>query len=260
VADYEREGIAIFGLSYDSPDMLEKFTSKHGITYTLFSDSDSRAIRELRLLNRHIIQQQAAFGFSFRPNFFGLPYPGTFVLDEAGIVRERWFEQNYRIRPTAVTFLEESFNAAGEEFAVQADAHDDQVRASVWLGTPFYHPSQRLNLHVKLSIASGLHVYAEPIPDGYVPLSIEIEPIDGLEVRPLQVPTSQTMWIESLDETFHVLQGDVQARLPLIFTKNVGDVTVAARVSYQACTDRECFMPRTLALRFPIRSEENIRD
>ena len=239
---------------------MANFSEKRAIGYTLMSDVGSKVIRELGLLNVHIAQQQNAFGVRVSERHLGVPYPGTFVLDEAGVVRERWFEQSYRVRPTAVTFLEESFHIENLRAGVRATSQSDRVRASVWLGGSTYHPHQRLSLNVELNIAAGLHVYTDPIPDGYVPLSIEIEPVQGMQIGEIKLPEPQQLHLETLDETFHVFEGRVRGRLPVVLTHNVGDVQLALRVGYQTCSDRECFMPEVLTLTLPVRAEDNIRD
>lgn len=240
--------------------MLANFAQRREIGYTLLSDVGSRVIRDLGLLNEHIVQQQAAFGINAAARHFGVPYPGTFILDQAGVVRERWFEQSYRIRPTAVTFLEESFQVDSPTVGVRDTAQSDHVRVTAWLGTSTYHPHQRLNLNIDFNIAPGLHVYTEPIPDGYIPLSAEIEPVEGIEIRPLNLPPSRSLRLEPLNETFYVLDGQVHGRLPVVLTQNVGDVRLSLTVKFQACSDRDCFMPETLTLGLPLQAEDNIRD
>lgn len=258
--DYKRSGIAVFAVSYDPVEVLQRFTQQRGIEFPLLSDVGSRVIRELGLYNVHIVQQQAAFGFAPRESHFGLPYPGTFVLDEAGVVRERWFDQSYRVRPTAVTFLEESFGATSNRTGVRVAVERNYLRASATLGTSTYHPYQLLNVNLDLNVANGMHVYTHPIPDGYIPLSLDVEAIDGLDVRPLVTPPASLMRLDSLDETFHVLDGQVHMRLPVALTKNVGDVDLVIRLSYQVCSDRECYMPESLTLKLPLKAEDNVRD
>ncbi len=245
-------------ISYDAVDVLSSFASRYGIEYPLLSDVGSRAIREVGLFNHQIVQQQAANGFPVRESYFGLPYPGTFVLDEAGVVRDRWFEQNYRVRPTPSAIFEESFGA-DESAAVEAEGHAGDLAARVWAGTDTYHPLQLLNLNVDLAIPDGLHVYTTPIPDGYVPLSISIDPLDELDVREIKQPPSRRFHMEALGETFQILEGNTRIRVPIVLSKNVGDVDLAIRIGYQACSDSECFMPSELSLNLPLRAEDNVR-
>ncbi len=239
--------------------MLDRFAQRFGIEYSLLSDEGSRTINRLGLLNQHIAQQHTAFGVTVRENHFGVPYPGTFVLDEAGVVRDRWFEQSYRVRPTPTAFLEQSFHLPTKA-AVSATAEGGTVRAMASIGSARYHPHQRLELTIELEIADGLHLYTEPIPDGYVPLSIVVRPIEGLEAREIQLPAARMFHLDALDETFHVLDSRARASLPIVLTKNVGDVQLELDVSYQTCSDTECFMPEQLTLHLPLQAEDNVRD
>ena len=43
----EEHGVAIFGISYDSVEILAAFAEKRGITYPLLSDEGSQTIRGL---------------------------------------------------------------------------------------------------------------------------------------------------------------------------------------------------------------------
>src|SRR5207248_7011642 len=100
-------GVAIFAISYDSAAVLAAFAEKRGITYSLLSDEGSHTIRALGLLNeQHLVQQHASYGIQTRDDQMGVAYPGTFVLDERGVISEKHFEQSYRVRPTARMFEE----------------------------------------------------------------------------------------------------------------------------------------------------------
>src|SRR5258708_9090585 len=44
VTDMEKRGYHLVGLSYDTPDILETFSTKRGLTYTLLSDPKSAVI------------------------------------------------------------------------------------------------------------------------------------------------------------------------------------------------------------------------
>jgi len=103
----QKNGVATFAISYDSVEVLAAFADKRGITYPLLSDAGSHAIRALGLLNeQHLVEQHAFYGIQTRDEQRGVAYPGTFVLDERGIIAEKRFEQSYRVRPTARIFEE----------------------------------------------------------------------------------------------------------------------------------------------------------
>ena len=71
--DIEAAGLTIVGISYDSVDVLAKFTEKRKITYPLLSDSGSKTITAYGLLNREA-----------KGKVQGIPYPATIVLDGKG--------------------------------------------------------------------------------------------------------------------------------------------------------------------------------
>ena len=122
--DLESAGVAVFGLSYDAPAVLAEFADKRGITFPLLSDEGSHAIRALGLLNQHVAEQHAFYGVAVRDEHHGVPYPGTFVLDEHGVVTARYFEQSYRMRPTAALFREFALRPMRRRGGTRAD-HDE---------------------------------------------------------------------------------------------------------------------------------------
>ena len=240
--------------------VLGNFAEQHGIKYPLFSDEGSKVIAELGLLNRHREQQSLHYGLTPNPAHEGIPYPGSFILDEAGVVRERHLEQSYRNRPTAADFLESSFSAASSRAKVHAVAETDELRTAAWLDTDTYFPYQKLLVHLGVQVRPGLHIFGEPIPDGYVPLSVEVAPVDGLELRELALPGPQPFRVAGLDEQFHIFEGELTGSLPLSINQNSGDIDLTLSLRYQACSATECFPPRTVELRLPLQARDNIRD
>ena len=92
----------IVAISPDPPDkireMVPKVRAKTGKEFaiTLLSDADHKVIDRYGLLNETAAKQ----------NRF-LPHPTTYVLDRQGVVRWKFTEKNYRIRPTNEMVLRE---------------------------------------------------------------------------------------------------------------------------------------------------------
>ena len=82
-SEFDAAGIELFAISYDSVDVLSTFAKAYGIEYPLLSDIDSQVIRAYGILN-----EQVRPGDSL---LYGIPYPGTYVVDEDGIVLEKFF-------------------------------------------------------------------------------------------------------------------------------------------------------------------------
>jgi peroxiredoxin len=252
LAEYERHGIAVFAISYDSVGVLKGFAEKFGIRYPLLADEGSVVIRRLGLLNERVPEHHAFYGVPMRDDVWGVPYPGSFILDEQGIVVERRFVDSYRVRETAVGVLERAFGGTSEVHGAEARVAGDGVLARAYLDSSTFRVFQRLRLSVELQIEPGLHVYGEPIPDGYVPLSVEVTPIEGLEVGALEASAPSPFQITGLDEQFFVHEGTVQVSLPLTFIGVTEDQTLEVVVRYQACSATDCRPPEALQFRLPV--------
>jgi peroxiredoxin len=252
LTEYERHGVAVFAVSYDSVDVLGGFAEKFGISFPLLADEGSVVIRRLGLLNERVQEHHAFYGVPMRDDVYGVPYPGSFILDEHGIVIERRFTDSYRVRETAVGVLETAFGGTSQSHGAEARAAGDGVLARAYLDSATYRVFQRLRLTVDLQIEPGLHVYGQPIPDGYIPLSVEVAPVDGMEVGPLDAPAPSPFRVEGLNEQFFVYEGSVQVSVPLTFPVATEDQTLDVRVRYQACSATDCRMPETLRFQLPI--------
>lgn len=248
----------MFGVSYDAVDVLATFAEKYGVRFTLLSDVGSKVIRELGLFNEHVYEHGAAYGIAKRDRHWGVPYPGIFVLDERGIVIDKRFWQSYRERETGTGILERSFGVALPVSGPQAETPGDVVAVRAHLDSDTYRYFQRLWLTVDLDVASGWHVYGEPIPEDYVPLAVEVAPLEGLVIGELEGPAPRPFRIAGLDEEFFVHEGRVRVALPLTFTEKVGDVTLEVTVRYQACSASECLMPAAVPLRLPVAAETHV--
>ena len=85
----EDTGVQVLGISYDSADVLKRFSDRAKITFALLSDPQSKTIGAYHLRNK------AAKGKAE-----GVPNPGTFVLDQEGMIRAKLFLEGYRDRHT----------------------------------------------------------------------------------------------------------------------------------------------------------------
>jgi hypothetical protein len=235
-------GYALYAVSYDSVEVLNAFARKYGISYPLLSDEGSKAIRALRILNEEA-----------PPPVFGIPHPGTFVLDAGGTVRSKHFYASYRERDTGVGTLAHvaGIEAPGHGTAFEAAA--DGVAVSAWLDKDQYAWGQRVWLTVDLQIAPGLHVYGQPVPEGYYPLEVTVAPIERVVVGAPVTPPPAPFRVEGLDEQFAVYEGSVRIEIPLTFmTVDGGALAVALTVSYQACSATDCLPPAAVSLVLPI--------
>jgi peroxiredoxin len=96
------DAVKILAISPDSRDQVAeiaaKVAKKTGSDFagvTLLSDADHKVIDSWGLLN-----EEAAARGRF------LPHPAAFVLDKKGVVRWRFIEKDYKVRPTNEMILE----------------------------------------------------------------------------------------------------------------------------------------------------------
>jgi Disulphide bond corrector protein DsbC len=241
---------------------LAKFAQQHGITYTLLSDVGSQTLGRLGLLNQYVTEQSAYYGVELRPHHFNTPYPGYFVLDEAGVVVKRRFEQSYRVRPSAEALVRDVLadSPAEPTHAVVAEP-SNTLRARAWVEPPTYRPYQEVVLRVELSIAPGLHIYGLPVPPGFTPLAVEVEPLPHLVVGSAELPRPQPLRIEGLDEEFFVYEGTILVSVPLRVehTPPPGDLELKVHLRYAACSQVECFPPQETIVRVPLAGGDVLR-
>jgi peroxiredoxin len=96
VAEIEKRGYRLAGLSYDSPEVLETFTAKRHLTYTLLSDPKSEIIDRYNLRDPQYPAGSRAYG---------VPRPIIFVLDPQGVIKAKLFEESFKNRPPVSSVL-----------------------------------------------------------------------------------------------------------------------------------------------------------
>jgi peroxiredoxin len=96
VAEIEKRGYRVAGLSYDSPEILETFTAKRHLTYTMLSDPKSEIIDRYNLRDPQYPPGSRAYG---------VPRPIIFVLDPQGVIKAKLFEESFKNRPPVSSII-----------------------------------------------------------------------------------------------------------------------------------------------------------
>jgi len=97
IAEIEKRGFRLAALSYDQADVLAKFKSQRDISFSLLSDPKSEVIDRYNL-------RDPQYGPTSRA--YGVPRPIIFVIDPAGTIRGKLFEETYKTRPPLTVILE----------------------------------------------------------------------------------------------------------------------------------------------------------
>lgn len=91
------KGWGLVGISYEAPPILAEFVARRGISYPLVYDADSVIIRRFGLLDPAYPPGNRAYG---------VPRPIIMMVDRAGTVRAKLFEETYRTRPPSALVLQ----------------------------------------------------------------------------------------------------------------------------------------------------------
>ncbi|CAN5591108.1 hypothetical protein BH11PLA2_BH11PLA2_52760 [soil metagenome] len=89
----EAAGVKVVAISYDSQDILKAFAEKQKITFPLLSDPDSKTIIAYSLKNKETVGKK--FG---KVDLDGVPYPGTYLVDQESVIRAKLFVDGYKDR------------------------------------------------------------------------------------------------------------------------------------------------------------------
>lgn len=233
-------------MSYDSTAVLKHFADRVGISFPLLSDSDSKTIRAFGILNDTLPPSH---------RFYGVPFPGSYVIDENGVVQSKYFEENYQERSTAASILVREFGDAGE---VQGEAETPYLRMSWSASNREVFGGQHVALILNVELKPKMHVYA-PTVTGYLPVEWEIKPSDGWQGSPPDFPESELLHLPAIDELMPVYEGgfrvvrDLEIGLrdriqPLVGED--GTITVEGAFHYQACDDKVCYLPQQVPLKW----------
>ena len=250
------KGIGVAAISYDSAAVLADFTKRRAITFPLLSDPGSKIIKAFGIVNTTVAPTAAYGGVGI----YGIPFPGTFILNRKGVVTARRFEDAYQERATVSTILSSTDSAVGTAAVRRLTDH---LEITTFAGDETIAPGTVFSLVLDIKPLRRMHVYA-PGAKGYKVIALRLEPVPGLKVRPLQFPASEVYRFVPLNERVPVYQKpfrlvqelNVQlSREGQALLRGADKLTIKGALDYQACDDKVCFLPVSL----PVEWTVNIR-
>jgi peroxiredoxin len=273
VEELRRQGLGLATISYDSRETLAAFADARGITYTMLSDPGSATIRRYGILNT---VAEEAFGpnrddpavqadvqryvsvVGARENMRGMAFPGTFMLDAAGQVTSRFFEDFYITRNTVSSILKRlGTDGAAVRGTTVSTGHLD---LTTYPSDPEVAVGNHFSLVCEVTPKPGMHVYA-PGADGYRVVTATIEARPYLETRPLEYPASEIYHFEPLDERVPVYQQPFTLVQEIVLDgspesqallRGQESLTIRGTLEYQACDDRICYNPVSVPLSWTV--------
>lgn len=244
VEELRRQGLGVAVITYDPPEVLADFARRRGITFPMLSDKGSATIKAYGLLNTTVAPGNPTYG---------IPFPGSFMLDRQGRVTARFFEQAYQERTTVSTVLLKG-GLGLERVATTAQTAHLSLRS--WAGDDTLAPGRHVSLVVDVTPATGMHVYA-PGATSYRVVALVVDETPGVRVLETGYPASETYFFAPLNERVPVYQK------PFRLTREVyveaspeaaaalgtrTSLTLSGRLEYQACDDKICYNPTSVPL------------
>ena len=244
VGELKKQGLGLAAISYDQPQTLRTFSEAHRITFSLLSDPESAIIRRFGLLNTTV---------ELKSPMYGIPFPGTFIVDPTGIVRLRYFEKAYQERNTAASIL---VRQGATPFGPSVAADTPHLTMTAAISDEQIAPGERVTIVFDVAPRRGMHVYA-PGRHSYRVVSVRFTPEPWLNVHPVTYPASEIYEFKPLDERVEVY------RQPFRFVQDVtilgsrdaqqllagrASIELRATLDYQACDDKVCYNPQSVPI------------
>ena len=251
-------GLGLAAVSYDSVGVLKNFADRKAITFPLLSDPDSHIIRAFGILNDSVKPESTQYG---------IPYPGTYLLDANGRVVAKYFEDDMRERISASAILAGHFREpVASASATVAAKHTALTTAA---STPIAMPGHRILLSLDIDLPAHMHVYAPGVA-GYIAVEWNVDPAGGTKVQPVRFPTPEKLYLKAIQETALIYRRKVRLTREITFGQEAtlkplvdanGALVLKGTFRYQACDDRVCYPPETVPVewRFQFQGMERER-
>jgi hypothetical protein len=248
---FEKQGIKLAAISYDSPAILKDFADRHHIEIPLLADPDSQIIRSFDVLNAEATGKDK-----------GMAHPGFFYLASSGVIREKYFETKYTDRFTPNNVIGKLFPELTEEVSAKTEAPHlgltlEQSDREVVAGS-------RVSLIAEIELPPDTHVYA-PGVQGYKPIQLTLHEVPGIELAPVAYPVSKDLYLEAIQEHVPVFEGEfrISQDVTVKFSRTSDvvrslvsagkKISITGELKYQACDKTVCYPPTSVPVTWSLK-------
>jgi hypothetical protein len=246
-AELSARGIGLAVVLYDPPEVLKAFADQWGIEYPLLSDVGSEVIQRYDILNREMEQGSP---------IYGIPYPGTFVLDNAGRVTDRFFEQRYEERFTLSSIALRLWDPITGDARDATQVDTDHLTIVSYASDEIVAPGNRFSLVLDVTPKPEMHVYA-PGDHTYQVIRLRVTAPEFLQTHEVAYPLSETYDFEPLNETVPVYLEPFRfvQEITVPMSREIAELaqpgeklTIEGTLEYQACDHEICYLPAEVPL------------
>jgi peroxiredoxin len=251
---FASRGINVAGVSYDSQAILSDFARRRSITYPLLSDTSSSLIDAFGIRNPEGTGIEA-----------GIPYPGYYLIDQEGVIRQRFFETAYLNRLTANNLYAYLFGESPLPTPVKQLDDTPHITVTTTQSDSAVAPGALVRVIATVTPGPDTHVYAPGAEkQQYHVMSLTIDPSDLYSSTATSYPPSERMHFAELNETVPVYSHATVLFISVATVVNKktipnfareSHVVVKGKLEYQACTSRICFSP----VKVPVEWTLNLR-
>lgn len=250
--EYSKQGLGICAISRDTREILSAFAKRANITFPLLADIDHKVIEAFGIINQSIPTDHRRYG---------VPLPGQYIVGPGQVVVERIFVENYWERVTQESVLIRQFGwdpgtplgrIETDEFTLEYRASQTAVRAG-----------NHITLIFDVQLKDKMHVYAPGVEGGYIPVTWQLGEsgrYGGLET---QFPEPEFIEIEVLDQKLASYSGSFRFTQEVVIgtqkslrisdqdnAPSIENLVIEGTFGYQACDDRQCYLPAEVKLKF----------
>jgi hypothetical protein len=238
----------VVAVSYDPVSVLVDFARRRGITFPLLSDAGSAVIKRYGILNTTLAESNA---------IFGVPFPGTFIVDAKRVVTSRHFEAAYQERDTIASVLVKlgaKLDVAGTRVTAP------HVTVNTYLTDRVAAPGTHFSVVLDVTPQDRVHVYA-PGVSGYKPIALTVRAQPALVIRDAQFPRAEDYFFKPLNEHVAVYQRPFRivqdleidpAPESVAALADRSELKIGGTLDYQACDDKVCFNPQSVPLTWTV--------
>ena len=254
-------GYEVFAISNDTVERLADFAKQHCITFSLLSDEDSTVISAFGIMNTLIRPDEGK-----HMRWYGIPYPGTYITDEAGIVVDKDFHQHHARRLSGRGLLQRVLGTLPEQHvdAPKATSEGNEITLTASLVDPTLMLEVISLLVCRLHIAAGKHIYAPGAPEAFTPASLEFHG-KGLRFGEPEWPQPKRLNMTDLNIQVPVYDREVTVSVPVTATSALvrlghgleqTSVKITIACAYQSCDEVSCGLPETIEAAISVPLEE----
>jgi hypothetical protein len=241
---FEKQGIKLAAISYDSPAILKDFAERHKIDFPLLADPDSQIIRSFNVLNAEATGKDK-----------GMAHPGFFYIDASGVIREKYFEAKYTDRFTPNNVIGKLFPELSEEVNGKIEA--PHLRLTLAQSDRDVVPGSRVSLIAEIELPADTHVYS-PGVQGYKPIQLTLHEVPGIDLAPVTYPVSKDLYLEAIQEHVPVFEGKfrISQDVTVDFSPYADilrslvsagkTISITGELKYQACDKTVCYPPTSV--------------